>query len=129
MPELNPWAVVVAAIASFAAAAAYYAVFGRQLAEFRGTAGGQPPTWLVPIVELGKGLVIAFVLAWLAAIGELAGWMDGVLLGLALWVAFPVMLLISSVVHESVSWKLAGLHAGDWLVKLVLIAVIVVVWR
>ena len=26
-------------------------------------------------------------------------------------------------------WKMAAIHAGDWLVKLVLIAVIVGVWR
>jgi hypothetical protein len=129
MPELHLWAVVVATIASFAAAFAYYAVFGRQLAEFGGAAGGQPPTWLVPVVEIGKGLVIAFVVAWLTAIGSLAGWGDGLILGLGLWVAFPVMLLISSVVHENVSWKLAALHAGDWLVKLLIIAVILTVWR
>jgi hypothetical protein len=81
------------------------------------------------VVEIGKGLVIAFVVAWLAAIGGLTGWTDGLLLGLGLWAAFPVMLLISSVVHENVSWKLAALHAGDWLVKLLIIAVIVTVWR
>jgi hypothetical protein len=39
------------------------------------------------------------------------------------------MLLISSVVHENVAWRLAALHAGDWLVKLLLIAVIVTVWH
>ncbi len=32
------------------------------------------------VVEIGKGLVIAFVVAWLAAIGGLAGWTDGLLL-------------------------------------------------
>jgi hypothetical protein len=129
MPDLNPWAVVVAAIASFAAASAYYVVFATQLAEFRGAAGRQPPTWLVPVVEVAEGLVIALVVAWLAAIGERTGWTDGVILGLGLWVAFPVMLLISSVVHENVAWRLAALHAGDWLVKLLLIAVIVTVWH
>lgn len=129
MPELNLWAVVVAAIASFVAAFAYYAVFGRQLAEFRGVAGEQPPTWLVPVIEVAKGLVIALVVAWLATIGDLAGWTDGLVLGLGLWVAFPVMLLIGSVVHENVARRLAALHAGDWLVKLLLIAVIVAVWR
>jgi hypothetical protein len=33
------------------------------------------------------------------------------------------------VVHENVPWKLAALHAGDWLAKLLIIAVIVSVWR
>jgi Protein of unknown function (DUF1761) len=52
-----------------------------------------------------------------------------VLLGLALWVAFPVMLLLGSVVHEKVPWRLAALHAGDWLVKLLVISLIVGIWR
>jgi hypothetical protein len=58
MPELNLWAAVVAAVASFVAAFAYYALFGRQLAEFGGAASEQPPTWLVPAMEVAKGLVI-----------------------------------------------------------------------
>jgi hypothetical protein len=29
------------------------------------------------------------------------------------------------VVHEKVSWQLAAIHAGDWLVKLLLIATVV----
>ena len=41
----------------------------------------------------------------------------------------PVILLLGSVVHEKVPWRLAALHAGDWLVKLLLIAVIVGIWE
>jgi hypothetical protein len=33
------------------------------------------------------------------------------------------------VAQENVSWKLAAIHAGDWLAKLVIIAVLVSVWR
>lgn len=32
-------------------------------------------------------------------------------------------------VWDNVSWKLAAIHAGDWLVKLPLMAVILGVWR
>jgi len=32
------------------------------------------------------------------------------------------------VVHENAPWKLAAIHAGDWLVKLLLVAVIVTAW-
>ena len=32
-------------------------------------------------------------------------------------------------IHESTPWKLAAIHAGDRLVKLMVIAVIVSVWR
>jgi hypothetical protein len=49
-------------------------------------------------------------------------------LGALLWV-FPAAILLGSVVHEGVPLALASIHAGDWLVKLILIAAIVGVWR
>jgi hypothetical protein len=39
------------------------------------------------------------------------------------------MIPLYSVVHENVPLMLAAIHAGDWLVKLLLMAVIIGVWR
>src|SRR5918992_5696918 len=50
-------------------------------------------------------------------------------LGLALWIAFPVVLLIGSVIWEREPPMLVTIHAGDWLLKLLVIAVIVTLWR
>jgi hypothetical protein len=36
---------------------------------------------------------------------------------------------VGSMVWEKVPWKLAVIHAGDWLVKLIIISVLVGVWR
>lgn len=49
-------------------------------------------------------------------------------LALALWVAFPAVLLAGSVFHERVPVPLAAIHAGDWLIKLLLITGIVGLW-
>jgi hypothetical protein len=49
-------------------------------------------------------------------------------LGALIWV-FPAMILLGSVVHENVPLLLAAIHAGDWLVKLLLMSVILGVWR
>jgi hypothetical protein len=49
-------------------------------------------------------------------------------LGALVWV-FPAMIPLYSVVHENVPLMLAAIHAGDWLVKLLLMAVIIGVWR
>lgn len=69
------------------------------------------------------------MLAVLAGLVGVAGLGGAVQLGAVLWIGFPVVLLVGSVIHENVPWKLAAIHAGDWLVKLVVIAVIVGVWR
>lgn len=127
--EINYLAVVVAAVAAFVASSVWYGVLGSQLARlndaYADSAG--TPAWKVVLVELARSLVVAAMLAGLAV--GISGWAGAVALGLALWIGFPVVLLIGSVFHENVPWKLAAIHAGDWLVKLVVIAVIVGVWR
>jgi hypothetical protein len=127
MIEMNFLAIIVAAVPAIVAAGGYYAAFGKQLEKLSSAPADMPP-WLLA-VEVAKHLVVAGVVAGLAAGIGITAWLTAVLLGLALWVGFPVMLLLSSVVHEKVPWRLAALHAGDWLVKLLLIAVVVGVWK
>lgn len=128
--EINYLAVVVAAVAAFVVSAVWYGVLGGQLARLNDAYAdsARPPAWKV-LVELVRSLVVAAVLAGLTVEVGIAGWAGAVVLGLALWIGFPVVLLIGSVIHENVLWKLAAIHAGDWLVKLVVIAIIVGVWR
>lgn len=54
--------------------------------------------------------------------------MGAVHIGLFLWIGFPVILLTGSVLWENIPWKVAAIHAGDWLVKLLVISVIVSGW-
>jgi hypothetical protein len=53
------------------------------------------------------------------------GTREALVLGAGLWAAFPVVLLSGSVFHEKVPWQLAAIHAGDWLVKLLLVSAVV----
>jgi hypothetical protein len=49
--------------------------------------------------------------------------------GLLLWFGFPLILLTGSVLWDNVPLKLAAIHAGDWLVKMLVIPLIVSAWR
>jgi uncharacterized protein DUF1761 len=69
------------------------------------------------------------VLGGLASLLEVTDWTGALLLGLSLWIGFPVVLLAGSVIHEDVPPKLAAIHAGDWLLKLLVLSVILSVWR
>jgi Protein of unknown function (DUF1761) len=126
MPDVDLIAVLAASVAAFAAGGAYYAVFGEQLAEVSeaAAAAGQPPPWELA-VELGRCLILAAVVAGLASQGEIDEWTGGLLLGVALWIGFPFVLWTGAMVHERTPWKLAAIHAGDWLVNLLLVATIV----
>jgi predicted Co/Zn/Cd cation transporter (cation efflux family) len=134
MVNLNYVAVVVAAVAVFAFAAVYYTLLARQRAALSPAAAAaaakrsRPPAWLMAL-ELGKALVVAFVVAGLVSLIGITDWTGALELGFALWIAFPVVLLIGSVTQENVPWKLGAIHAGDWLAKLLIIAVIVSLWR
>ncbi len=129
MPDVEPLGVLVATVAAFVAGATYDAVLGEQLAAARGAAavvGSPSPRVLV--AELLRCLVLAAVVAGLAAQGEVEAWGGGALLGLALWVGFPFVLWTGAVLHEGTPVRLAVVHAGDWLLKLLLVAVIASLW-
>jgi Protein of unknown function (DUF1761) len=51
----------------------------------------------------------------------------GLLLGLVLWTGFPLVLRVGAVIHENTPIALAVVHAGDWLLKLLLVGTIVAI--
>jgi hypothetical protein len=130
MPEVAILPVVVAAVAAFALSSTYYVVFTERLAELSDAyaGGGQPPPQKLAI-EGARCVVLAAVVAGLAVQGEIDEWTGGLLLGLALWIGFPVVLWVGAVLWERTPPALAAIHAGDWLAKLLLVAVIVSVWQ
>ena len=129
MPDLNWLAVAVAAIAVFITSTVYYIVFAARMVELRqgneDTGGVQP--WKVA-VELIRSVTVATVIAGLASLLGVTDIGAALQLTLALWVAFPVVLLVGSVIWENVAPALAAIHAGDWLLKLAIITVIVTLW-
>ena len=124
--DINVWEVVAATTAAFVISSLWYLAFGTQLAALSDSYAGteRTPVWVI-LVEVLRSLIVAG-LSWLIRIDDLAG---ALALGVALWAAFPLPVLAGSVVHERTNWRLAAIHAGDWLVKLLVISVIVSVWR
>lgn len=126
MPDLDVLAVPAATVAAFVLSGAWYAAFGSQLAATRGAAAADEamPAWKVG-VELLRSLVLSAVVAGLASRADVDGLAGGLLLGLVLWLAFPLVLWTGAVIHEGTRWQLAAIHGGDWLAKLLVIGAIV----
>jgi hypothetical protein len=116
----------LAAGGSVLASTAWYTAWGDRLAELDEAYadGGPPPAWVLP-VELARSAAVATAVAVLSGSTGSRAPGGAARLGLGLWGAFPVVLLTGSVVHEKVPWQQAAIHAGDWLVKLLLISVTV----
>jgi Protein of unknown function (DUF1761) len=128
--DLNLVAIAIAAVAAFVFAAVYYIALTSQRARYSEAAAdrSRPPAWLMGL-ELAKSYVVAAATAILvAAIGitDVAG---AVTLAVGLWIAFPVILLIGSVTQEGTPAPLAVIHAGDWIAKLLIMAIVVTVWQ
>lgn len=129
MSALHLPAVVAAAGAGMAISLLWYTIVPlADSSEGEGDQAPLPQAWKM-IAEVGRNLLVALVIARLATQAGTTGWPAGAGLGLVAWVGFPVVLLSGSVIWESVPWTRAAAHAGDWLAKLVAIAVIVTVWR
>ena len=130
MADVNLLAVLAATIAAFVSGATYYAVLRREAGGGeRGCRQGRAAAPWKLAVELLRGLVVAAVVAGVAVQAEIDEWSGGLLLGLALWIGFPLVLWTGAVIHENTPSKLAAIHAGDWLLKLLVVAVIVSLWQ
>jgi Protein of unknown function (DUF1761) len=130
MQRVNLASLIVLAVVAFFASSIWYSplLFGREFLALSGTTAGAHPIPVKAILELFRTFVLALVVARLLIGLKITDWKAALGLGLWLWIGFPVILLTGSVLWQSVPWRLATIHAGDWLVKLTLIPVGLVVW-
>ena len=135
MPKMNYWAVVVAAFVAFVVSAVWYSplLLGKAYMEVRGMNPAPMANMKIPAGEmLGEfvhNAVIAFVLAHFVVRLGVRDWRGALQLGLWVWVGFQAMLLMGAVLHEKMPWMLYAIHAGDALVKTLVMTVVLGVWR
>jgi hypothetical protein len=122
--------VAVAAGAAFVTSAAWYTGFAEPYASLlgdRATAGPSPTA--TAVVELGRSLVVSAALAAILRRLDIQRVRDALSVAMLAWAAFPATLMIGSVIHDGVPVALAAIHAGDWLVKLSVVATVLVKLR
>jgi hypothetical protein len=132
MLKMNYLAVIVAAVAAFVGSSVWYVVFGKTLAKvspvFAELQAQKPAAWRLLAVFAGS-LVLSFVVAYVVGLKEDATPMDAVGIGLLLWLGLSAVQWASAMVWEKVPFAMAAVHAGDWLMKLVVVSAIVGTWR
>jgi hypothetical protein len=135
MRRINYWAVVVAILAAFAMSSLWYSpiLFGAAYDRLRGVYPGATATLTVSagqiIGELIRSSVVVLALAGFVALPEVETWRDALRLGIRMWFGFAATILLGAVIHDGMSWTLYAIHAGDWLVKTLLIVTILGMWR
>jgi hypothetical protein len=122
----------IAALSVFVISSVWYAALTPVEVRVLGPAApgrGGRPSGVKVLLELTRSVLLGAVIAGVARACGLHGVGSTVLLGLALWLGFPFVLLTGSMMWEKVPAVTAMLHAGDWLLKLVVISVMVGLWR
>ncbi len=133
MMQLNYLAVAAAVVAAFVVSAVYYGALSSRMAQLSDayrpeSQQARPAVWTVP-VELARNLVLAVVVAVIGHRLRIADFGGAMPLAIALWLAFPAVLFSGSIFHERYPWQLAAIHAGDWLLKLLIVTLITTLWR
>jgi hypothetical protein len=116
--------VLVGTVLVFLVGGVYYALVGTRLVAAGSTAPDRMPPAAVG-VEVLRCLVLSAVVTGLGVRVGVDTLLGGLLLGLVLWVGFPLVLWSGAVLHERTPWRLAAIHAGDWLLKLLALGVLV----
>lgn len=130
MRETQYLAILATAIIAFVVSMVYYIIFANARKKLNSAATDiKRPQPVKLSIEIIRNILLAFVLCYLIAQVGVTNWMGGASLGFRLWIGFPLILLSGSVMWENVPWKLASIHAGDWLIKLLLMCIILSIWR
>lgn len=71
-----------------------------------------------------RNLILASAIDWLLTRSQLTNFRSFLAFDAILWIGFPVMLLSGSVMWENIAPELALIHAGDWLMKIIIMTMV-----
>lgn len=128
--RVNLAAVPVAGLAAFVFSLLWYSpmLFGGVWAAAQGAEATAMPAWKFLVAPL-RELITACFLAWLIIRLNVDSWKEAAVVGLVLWLAFYVVQLAGAVIFDGLSPFLGVIHAGDWLVKMLLMVLVLYGWR
>jgi phosphotransferase system glucose/maltose/N-acetylglucosamine-specific IIC component len=132
--KINYLAVIAAVVAAAVVSSVWYSPFmlGKPWMELRdanaaATAGATLPVWKI-FVEIVREFVVAYVLARFVNRTGITDWKGALSLGFWVWLGFPVAMLVGASLWDNKPWTLTCIHAGDWFIKMLLMAVILSKW-
>jgi hypothetical protein len=122
MIRVNYFVIALVVVGAFVASSVWYSplMFGREFLELSGVSASASPNPVKVVCELIRTFILACVIAQLVSRLNVRNTRAALGLGLWLWIGFPVILLAGSMLWQNVPWKLAAIHAGDWLIKILL---------
>lgn len=133
--QVNYIAIAVGAILTVTFSALYYFALNKQVVPLRAAKASKKDdvrttmTLNKFLVEFVRMFVLGLVLAYAVSLLGIVELNQAAVLALWLWLGFPVVLFVGIVVHEHFPGRLAAIHAGDWLAKLLIFTIVLTYWQ
>lgn len=126
---INYWAVLITGILAFCLSMLWYSpvLFGDIWMEHRKTLAPSAPPWTMLFAPL-RELIVSYVLLLITRL-SCTSWTKNLNLILLLWLAFHAVGMAGAIIWDNMPLKLGAVHAGDWLMKMVFMAVVLTAWH
>jgi len=123
-------AVIIIGFIAFILSLAWYSpiLFGEIWMKYRTHADPVVPGWTMLFAPL-RELIVSYVLALLITRLKLIRWQDAAGLTFLLWLAFQAVGMAGAVMWDHMPWQLGMVHAGDWLMKMIFMSVVLSRWH
>ncbi|HEX5168216.1 MAG TPA: DUF1761 domain-containing protein [Cyclobacteriaceae bacterium] len=127
--RMNYWAVSATGILAFALSLLWYSplMFGKIWMQYRHAPNPSTPQWTIAFAPL-REVLASYVVAVLIVRLGLSDWKASARLMVILWAAFHAVGMAGAILWDNMQWQLGVVHAGDWLVKLVFIGIVLTMW-
>ena len=128
--NINFLAVIVTGLIAFALSLMWYSpiLFGKIWMEYRNASPQTSPGWTMLFAPL-RELIVSYVLALLITRLMLTDWKSAAKLIFLLWLAFHAVGMAGDIIWDNMPWPLGAVHAGDWLMKMLFMAIVLSIWH
>lgn len=129
---VNYWAVLVAAVASFAIGAIWYSLlFGKAWTKLSGVKMGQGKNPVILyIINFIATIVTAYILLHTSVYSGASSFSDALLVGFFTWLGyFALTTLLGNLLWEGKPFKLFLINGSYWLINLEVMSIILTLWR
>ena len=128
--KLNYWIIVlVTGVAAFFLSIIWYSplMFGKIWEQYRHAPNPAIPQWTMAFAPL-REIIASHVLATLISLLKLEDWRKTTRLFFALWLAFHAVGMAGAILWDNMQWQLGAVHAGDWLMKMLFMGIVLTIW-
>jgi len=127
--KINYWVVITTGLIAFFLSIIWYSpvLFGEIWNRYRHGSNPGIPTWTMVFAPL-RELIVAVALAKLIVRLHLNDWKNTTKLMLLLWLAFHAVGMTGAILWDNMQWQLGAVHAGDWLMKMLFMGIVLTIW-